>query len=95
MSMDICIEKNQYTRLLDEAGITKDSKGWYTLMVKELKAFLACLLYVDMKKLPNRKAYWTKRNNFFYCHIIARIFTRKWYMALIRCLHITPMFNKR
>jgi hypothetical protein len=42
-----------------------------------------------MKRLPNVKAYWAKSEPFFYCAVIGGLLTRKWYLALTRCLHIT------
>ena len=57
MLTDILIETNRYAGSLDEAEVPMDRKGWYPVTVRELKAFLACSLYIDMKKLPNKKAY--------------------------------------
>ena len=34
-----------------------DKEGWYPLIIKESKSFVACSLYMGMKKLPNKKAY--------------------------------------
>jgi hypothetical protein len=74
---------------LDENGIPMGRDGWYPMTIKELKVFMACTLYMGMKKLPNVKAYWAKSEEIFYCHVIAGLFTRKCFMALTRCLHIT------
>jgi hypothetical protein len=57
--------------------------------MRELKMFLVMSLYMGMKKLPNVKAYWTKSKEIFYCIIIAGLFTRKRFMTLNQCLHIT------
>jgi hypothetical protein len=105
MLRNICIETNRYAGSLDEHGVPMGREGWYPVTVRELKVFMACALYMGMKKLPNKKAYWAKSEKVFYCHIIAGLFTRKRYMALTRCLHITnpctyvedrtsPDFNK-
>jgi hypothetical protein len=63
--------------------------GWYPTSVKELQVYLSISLYMGMKRLPNVKAYWAKSEPFFYCGIIGGLLTRKWYLALTRCLHIT------
>jgi hypothetical protein len=89
MLRDICVETNHYAGSLDEDGVPRDKVGWYPVIVKELKVFIATNLYMGMKKLPNVKAYWAKSEEIFYCHVIAGLFTRKWFMALTRCLHIT------
>jgi hypothetical protein len=72
---------------------------------KELKVFMVVIFYMGMKKLPNMKAYWAKSKDFFYCNVIAGLFIRRRFMALLRCLHVTdpttyvedrssPEFNK-
>ena len=88
MLKDILIKTNRYARLLDEAGVPMDKQQWYSLIVKELKAFLACTLYINMKKIPNKKVYGPNLKTFFYCHLIVGLFTKEWYMALIPYLHI-------
>ena len=56
---------------------------------KELRIFLAVILYMGMKKLPNMKAYWAKSEKLFYYKEITSLFPRKQFLALLRCLHIT------
>ena len=64
-------------------------EGWYPVMWKELRVFLAMILYMDMKKLPNMKAYWAKSKKLFYCKEIPSLFSRQRFLALLWCLHIT------
>jgi hypothetical protein len=105
MLRDICLETNRYAGSLDEKGRPRGGRGWYPVTVRELKVFLATTLYMGMKKLPNVKAYWAKSEDIFYYNVIAGLFTRKRFMALTRCLHITdpstyvadntsPLFDK-
>jgi hypothetical protein len=89
MLRDICLETNRYAGSLNENGRPRGGRGWYPVTVRELKAFLATSLYMGMKKLPNVKAYWAKSEDIFYCNVIAGLFTRKHFMTLTRCLHIT------
>ena len=89
MLRDICIETNWYAGSLDEVEVTRGRKEWYPLMVRELKAFLACSLYMNMKKLPNKNLYWAKLEKIFYCHLIIGLFTKNRYMTFTQCLHIT------
>jgi hypothetical protein len=89
MLRDICLETNRYAGSLDENRRPRGGRGWYPVTVKELKVFLAISLYMGMKKLPNVKAYWAKSEEIFYCNVIAGLFTRKRFMTLTRCLHIT------
>ena len=53
-----------------------DRARWNPLTIKELKDFLACSLYMSMKKLPNKKAYWTKLKKNIYCFVVVRLFTK-------------------
>jgi hypothetical protein len=89
MLRDICVETNRYAGSLDENGVPRGRIGWYLVIVKELKVFMATNLYVGMKKLPNVKAYWTNSKEIFYCHVITGLFTRESFMALTQCLYIT------
>jgi hypothetical protein len=101
----ICRETNRYSSSLDKNGVLRGKGGWYPITEKELKVFMAVILYMGMKKLPNMKAYWAKSEEFFYCNVIAGLFMRKRFLALLRCLHVTdpatyvedrssPAFNK-
>jgi hypothetical protein len=58
-------------------------------MVAELQVYISISLYMDMKRLPNVKAYWAKSEPFFYCSVIGGLLTWKRYLALTHCLHIT------
>jgi hypothetical protein len=80
---------NRYAGSLDENRVPRGRGGWYPITEKELKVFMAVILYMGMKKLPNMKAYWAKSEEFFYCNVIAGLFTRKRFLALLRCLHVT------
>lgn len=76
MLRDICRETNCYAGSLDEDGRPRGRDGWYPVTMKELQVFMACSLYMGMKKLPNVKAYWTKLEEIFYCHVIAGLFRK-------------------
>lgn len=43
-------------------GMTRGGKGWYPLDVEELKGFLAIAIYMGIKKQPNVRSYWQKKN---------------------------------
>ena len=45
-------------------------------------------MIMGVKVLPHRRAYWMKKEPFFYCHQIASIMSRKKFEAIERCLHI-------
>jgi hypothetical protein len=63
---------------------------WINTSVAEIKAFLAIHLYMDMKRQPNVKSYWSNlEGSFFHCGTISNIMTRDRFMELKRCLHIT------
>jgi hypothetical protein len=89
MLRDICLETNRYVGSLYEKGRPRGGRGWYPITVRELKVFLATSLYMTMKKLPNVKAYWAKSEEIFYYNVIVGLFTRKRFMTLTQCLHIT------
>jgi hypothetical protein len=55
----------------------------------EFKAFLVVHLYMDIKRQPNVKSYWSKEGSFFHCGTISNIMTWDRFMHLKRCLHIT------
>jgi hypothetical protein len=82
-------ETNRYAGSLDEDGKPRGHDGWYPTTVSELQVFISISLYMGMKRLPNVKAYWAKSEPFFYCAVIGGLLTRKRYLALTRCLHIT------
>ena len=86
---DIAYETNCFVRSLDNEGKAWRRKGWYLVTWKELRVFLAMILYMDMKKLPNMKAYWTKSEKLFYDKEIASLFSRQRFLALLKCLYIT------
>jgi hypothetical protein len=46
-------------------------------------------MYMKMKRQPNYKSYWEKEDSIFYCPIVSNIMTRKQFVELHRCLHIT------
>ena len=89
MLRDICLETNWYAGSLDEKRRPRGGHGSYPIMVRELKVFWATSLSMGMKKLPNVKANWAKSKEIFYCNVIASLFTRKHFMTLTQCLHIT------
>ena len=59
------------------------------MIEKEFKVFLVVIFYMEMKKLPNRKGYWVRSEEFFYCNVITSLFTWKQFLGLLRCLYVT------
>jgi hypothetical protein len=57
------------------------------------QGILAITLYMGMKKQPNVKSYWMRAPSIFHCPVICKLMTRKRYIALTRCLHITNPTN--
>ena len=55
---------------------TQGGKKWYAVTVKELKAFIACTLYMELKKLPNVYYHWTQSYPFMFCHVINQLFPK-------------------
>jgi hypothetical protein len=62
---------------------------WDALLVAEFKAWLAIWLYMRMKRQSNMKNYWIKEGSVSHCSTISKIMSRRRFMALIRCFHIT------
>jgi hypothetical protein len=87
--MDIVEETNRYATTIDGEGRSPGGATWKELTVLELKVFLAITLYMGMKKQPNVKIYWMRAPSIFHCDVINKNMTRKRYIALTRCLHIT------
>ena len=54
---EIACETNRYAGSLDSEGRMWGRSGWYPTTWKELRIFLAIMLYMRMKRLPNMKAY--------------------------------------
>lgn len=44
---------------------------------------------MGMKTLPNVKIDWGRSDGIFFCQVIVGLFTRKQFMAILKCLHIT------
>ena len=86
---DIFIEANCYDTEDLGGGKTYGGVDWEPLTIPGLKAFIAILLDMGMKRQPNHKSYWQKEGSIFHCPIILNIMTRKCFEALTRCLHIT------
>jgi hypothetical protein len=92
----ICRETNWYAteeyEVEGENGEThiwsKGGKEWKPLTVKELKPFIACSMYMCLKKLPNVRWYWMKSEPLLYCHVIVGMFSRTRFLAISRCLHL-------
>jgi hypothetical protein len=81
-------ETNRYATEDLGGGKTYGGVDWEPLTVPGLKAFIAVLLYMGMKRQPNRKSYWQKEGSVFHCPIISNIMTRERFQSLTRCLHI-------
>ena len=85
----IVTETNRYaTTPLDDSGRIHGGPKWENLIVSGLRAFIALALYMEMKRQPNYKTYWSQDTLFHY-PMVANIFTRDRFMALRRCLHVT------
>jgi hypothetical protein len=50
---------------------------------------MAIHMYMGMKKQPNYKSYWDKKDSLFHCQIISNIMTHELFVKLCRCLHLT------
>jgi hypothetical protein len=50
---DIHIKTNRHASSLDENGSPISREGWYSVTENELRIFMACTLYMGMKKLHN------------------------------------------
>jgi hypothetical protein len=64
---DIVIETNRYATEDLGGGKTYGGVDWEPLTIPGLKAFIAVLLYIGMKRQPNRKSYWQKEGSVFHC----------------------------
>ena len=62
---DIAYETNRYARSVDNDGRTWERRGWYPVTYKELQIFLAVVLYMGMKQLPNMHSFWEKATKYF------------------------------
>jgi hypothetical protein len=74
---------------VDAEGKIEGGPRWERFTIPAMKAFIACTLYIGMKKQPSVKSYWQKRGSFFHCHVISNIFTRERFQAITSCLHLT------
>jgi hypothetical protein len=73
---DIVNETNQHTTSRTSDGVIPGGDHWVLLIVAEFKAWLAIWLYMGMKRQPNMKSYWMKKDSVFHCPIISKIMTR-------------------
>ena len=87
----IVIETSFYaTHVVDAFGnIRGGGEKWMNTSVVEFKAFFAIHFYMDMKRQPNLKSYWSKEGSFFHCPTISNIMSQDHFMQFQRCLHIT------
>jgi hypothetical protein len=70
---DIVVETNRYAMEDLGGGKTYGGVDWEPLTIPSLKAFIAVLLYMGMKRQPNRKSYWQKEGSVFHCPVISNI----------------------
>jgi hypothetical protein len=85
----IVCESNRYATELGQDEKTRGGPHWENMTIPELKAFFAVLLYMGMKRQPNRKSYWHKIGSIFHCPIISNIMSHRRFETLMRCLHLT------
>jgi hypothetical protein len=74
---------------VDAEGKIEGGPRWERFTIPAMKAFIACTLYIGMKKQPSVKSYWQKRGSFLHCPVISNIFTRERFQAITSCLHLT------
>jgi hypothetical protein len=82
-------ETNRYAMERENEGTTRDGPQWEEFAVSEFKAYVAIWLYMGMRRQPNIKSYWMKEGSIFHCPSVSNVMTRKQFMALNKCLHIT------
>lgn len=85
----ICRETNRYAASIDPStGCTRGPVGWWRLRVPELEAWLGICILMALKVMPNRRCYWVKSDDFYYCTKIGGTMWRKRFEAITKCLHI-------
>jgi hypothetical protein len=82
-------ETNRYANSVDETGTKRGGARWKELTTSGLKAFLAVILIMGMKRQPNIRTYWYREPSIFHCPTISRAFSRSRFQALTNCLHVT------
>jgi hypothetical protein len=82
-------ETNRYAMERENEGTTRGGPQWEEFTVPEFKAYVAIWLYMGMRRQPNIKSYWMKDGSIFHCPSVSNVMTRKRFMALNKCLHIT------
>ena len=81
-------ETNRYAEApFDDLGNIHREPHWKNFTIVWLKAFIACAMYMELKKQPNYKTYW-QWSSLFHCLVIGNIFTKTRFMQLQRCLHL-------
>ena len=73
-----------------EDGKWNGSNNWYDFDEKELRIFFVVFFYIGMKRQPNAKSYWEILEKLFYCLVFANLRTQRQFLALQKCLHLTP-----
>jgi hypothetical protein len=73
----------------ENEGTTRGGLQWEEFTISEFKAYVAIWLYMGMRRQPNIKSYWMKEGSIFHCPSVSNVMTRKRFMALDKCLHIT------
>jgi hypothetical protein len=86
----ICVETNRYVRVVEDRK-PRGRHDCHDGDEGELRAFMAARLWMGMRKQPNIKNYWMGDDDIFHCPTILRLFTRKRFEALSKCLHVMNM----
>jgi hypothetical protein len=90
MQRQIVRETNRYaSEQLDvKIGKTRGGFQWTPLGLEEFRAYLSICLFMDLKKLPCIRLYWSRDEALFHCPIISQTMTRERFELISRCLHV-------
>jgi len=85
----VCQDTNRYASEVPvERLFPLGGWKWWPLTKNEFRAFIAVNLLMGIKRLPNHRSYWNRRNEFLYCPSISTIMTYRRYEDITRCLHV-------
>jgi hypothetical protein len=56
--------------------------------LEEFRASLTICLYMQLKRLPTRRLYWSWEIPLFHCPVISQLMTRDQFELITRCLHV-------
>lgn len=106
MQRRIVRETNFYaSEVISKDGRTQGGLQWTPLGLEEFRAYLSINLYLGIKRLPNKRLYWTTEELMFHYQVISQVMTRNRFELITRCLHVafaplnvqnrkSPTYNK-